>query len=187
MNPGSMVFEEVVFSGGGNPPIDTVYNRVFVGDFGRGTEVGADGADDIYFLDLETSTSYQGWGTIRYGRPDRTSGHLSLLLGFEDGSGPVQPIIGDYDGDGWDDNFWYGRGSQPDAVWYGNPNDTGTRQDAFDAVKHRVTGDYLVAFSGNFGTGTATGATDDLYLFRAQDSLGAGSDQVLFGRDDRSF
>ena len=36
----------------------------------------------------------------------------------------ARPLVGDFDGNGFDDAFWYGPGSIPDAAWYGTGDGT---------------------------------------------------------------
>lgn len=40
-------------------------------------------------------------------------------------SGTYRPVIGDFDGDGRDDLFWYAPGSGADVVWWGRSTAAG--------------------------------------------------------------
>jgi hypothetical protein len=53
-------------------------------------------------------------------------------------SGDYVPLVGDYNGDGKSDIFWYGPGAAQDALWSG----TSTRGTFLDGVSVRVNGNY---------------------------------------------
>jgi hypothetical protein len=54
-------------------------------------------------------------------------------------NGTYEPFVGDFDGDGRSDVFWYGPGSSYDVMWFG----TSTRG-KFVSVAKTVNGAYLV-------------------------------------------
>jgi FG-GAP-like repeat len=87
-------------------------------------------------------------------------------------SGTYQPFTGDFDGDGRADIFWYGAGSAPDSVWFGEPGGN------FSPLATPVSGTYQ-PFTGDFdGDGRA-----DIFWYGA----GSAPDSVWFGEAGRGF
>lgn len=87
-------------------------------------------------------------------------------------NGTYQPLVGDFDGDGAEDVFWYGAGSSADNVWYGSVSRSVTSQ----AVTVNGTYEPLVGdFDGD--------GRHDIVWYRA----GSGTDHVWWGRTDRTF
>lgn len=58
--------------------------------------------------------------------------------------GHYSPIVGDFDGDGAHDIFWYGPGSANDAIWWSNRNRTFTKSSSVN-----VSGSYT-PIAGDF-------------------------------------
>ena len=66
------------------------------------------------------------------------AGHRRGAPAAESLSLAAAPVVGDLDGDGRDDIFWYGPGSAPDSVWFGAPTAS-----HFSPVSASVNGSYL--------------------------------------------
>jgi hypothetical protein len=81
-------------------------------------------------------------------------------------SGSYWPISGDFNGDGRHDQLWYGRGSSPDAMWFG------TATGGFTAGDVNVKGTYT-PLSGDFN---GDGYDDVLWY-----GPGAASDSLWYG------
>ena len=82
------------------------------------------------------------------------------------------PLVGDFDGDGKDDVFWYAPGKAADSVWYGASNRH------FDEVREQVLGTYrpvVLDFNGD-------GRSDILWY-----GPGAQADAVWLGNANRTF
>jgi hypothetical protein len=89
-------------------------------------------------------------------------------------SGTYEPMVGDFDGDSYDDIFWYGPGGASDSIWFGAPNRTFDKSVSLT----QVSGTYK-AVTGDFdGDGR-----DDVWWHLP----GAGMDRVWWGRSDRTF
>ena len=68
------------------------------------------------------------------------------------------PLTGDFDGDGFDDIYWYGTGTNPDLVWYGNADVDNT--DPFDTGTTTIGGTYSPAVGDFDGNGA-----DDIFWY----------------------
>ena len=101
----------------------------------------------------------------------------------------ARPLVGDFDGNGFDDAFWYGPGSIPDAAWYGAGDGTFAVQSA------SVTGAYQpVVAQLTQSNGTQPRCDDqsnevpgpdqceDILWYRA-----SGPTKVWYGRGNRIF
>jgi len=87
----------------------------------------------------------------------------------------------DFDGDGFDDIYWYRYGDATDYLWYGRGRDfdSGLSEGrTFKAVRHQISGDYL-PISGDYdGNGI-----DDIFWYRP----GTGQDVVFYGNNSGEF
>lgn len=100
------------------------------------------GVDDLLFYGSGDASDYLWWGD-----PDRSR------IGSQNQSRPTitisaRPLVGDYDGDGFDDVFFYAPGATVDRIWWG------TRRDLFGPASsapapHNVQGTYSPA-AGDF-------------------------------------
>ena len=179
-NPTVLGSTPAVFSDGQAIDIGGDYQQVFVGDFGRGAPESGYGqtGDDIYFFDLEGTDA----DAMAYGLGDRTFRTVSLASGFtETTDGKVQPVVGNYDGDAWDDIFWYGPASDADSAWYGEENSGGTAGGAFAKFTRTVAANYRQAVAGNFGAGGTAGPGDDIYFFSVAGGSFEGWEYILYG------
>jgi hypothetical protein len=70
-------------------------------------------------------------------------------------SGHYDPFVGDFNGDGNDDTFWYGPGANADSIWFAD--DAGN----FSGVNTSVHGLYKPV-TGRFNAG----ARADIYWYR---------------------
>jgi len=91
---------------------DGVFSDVVVGDF------DGNGRDDVLFGAAGGGTA-QLW---RFGLTSSASPTASSPTGIIDPAG--KPVVGDFDHDGLDDVLWFGTGSAPSSVWYGDPSGT---------------------------------------------------------------
>ena len=87
-------------------------------------------------------------------------------------SGTYRPFVGDFDGDGCEDIFWYSPGAAPDYVWYLAPDDS------YATVAVSVSGNY-VPVVGHFSAGPA----QDIYWY----APGSGAESIWTGNVGRSF
>ncbi len=69
-------------------------------------------------------------------------------------SGLARPIVGDFDGDGFDEIFWYTRGPEPDVLW------DFTAYDAVITTNFTVTGTFTPVAGDFTGDGT-----DDIFFY----------------------
>jgi hypothetical protein len=70
-------------------------------------------------------------------------------------NGSYEPLVGDFDGDGATDIFWYAPGPRADYVWWGN------NKGGFNSAAWPVQGDYQVLLGDYNGDGRT-----DLYWYR---------------------
>lgn len=85
-----------------------------------------------------------------------------------------RPVSGDFDGDGYDDIFWYRPSTGAATAWWGNS------AGSFDTVHGYQYSAYARLFAGDFdGNGM-----DDLYFFYRS---GSGIDVVAYGIGNRQF
>lgn len=88
----------------------TTATQPLLGDF------NGDGRDDVFMYGPST-----GADALWLGKPvDPEVGpttHRFHVVAYSI-KGTYQPLVGDFDGNGSDDIFWYGPGSTPDSLWY---------------------------------------------------------------------
>jgi alpha-tubulin suppressor-like RCC1 family protein len=89
-------------------------------------------------------------------------------------SGSYVPAVGDFDADGRDDIFWYGKGSLPDSVWYFTGRGT-------VASKPVTLGGAYQLHVGNFNKAGNSSAADDIFLY------GPGYSNLWSGTTSRTF
>ena len=90
-------------------------------------------------------------------------------------SGTYRPFTGDFDGDGRADVFWYGPGTAPDSIWFGEGRGSFTRSvRAVDGTYEPLVGD----FNGDGGTdvfwyapGSPAGSPDRMWRWSASRSV----------------
>jgi FG-GAP-like repeat len=87
-------------------------------------------------------------------------------------SGTYQPFTGDFDGDGRGDIFWYGPGTAPDSIWFGEPGGS------FTPLAMPVSGTYR-PFTGDFD-GDGRG---DIFWY----APGTAPDSIWFGEARGTF
>jgi acetyl esterase/lipase len=108
------------------------------------------------------------------------SSPLGAIVDDPDDSGGsldnAKPLIGDFDGDGADDIFWFRAGSSTHVIWRTrNPIPGGTFSDlmvdgpteVFDTITVDSGSSYTDAFAGNFGIGPNGGTGDDIFFLDA--------------------
>ena len=125
---------------------------------------GRDGNDFVWF----------SIGNARDYGDDPSSAANVNQIGFEVKrravSGDYQPIVGDRDGDGNDDIFWYGPGSLPDNhIW-------GSADRIFEQTTNEVVGTYKTG-AGDFDCD----GFDDVLWFN-----GGGTSRIFWGNADRT-
>lgn len=142
--------------------VNGVYQPL-VGDF------NGDGYSDIYWYGVGTVSDILWYGHATVDEP-------ATVFGFGPASndGTYQAVVGDFDGNGADDIFWYGPGSAPDEVWFSWPGS----QNEWIKRSVTVSGADFQLVAGDFdGDGR-----DDLLFYSP-----SGSDVVWWGNDASSF
>lgn len=91
--------------------------------------------------------------------------------------GTYIPLVGDWDGDGCDDIFWYAPGAAQDHVWWGDSDGSFTSQPM------SVNGTFE-PFIGLFSdVESETAGRDDIFWY----SPGTGAEYIWDGQSDRTF
>jgi|GEM_PF-2346587 len=107
---------------------------------------------------------------------DRSCGDKRALVVVAEGQNEANntvPLVGDFDGDGFDDAFFYKAGSAIESAWYGTA--TGT----FDVVTQpNANANYVPAVGDFDGDGV-----DDIFFYRP----GSGNEYLHFGESNRTF
>ncbi len=126
--------------------------------------------DEVFFYAAGTSpdsVKHFSWGS---------TGGISVTSRPVTVNGLYQPITGDFDGNGFDDVFWYRPGPIPDSIWLTEGNSE--RSTSHRIVETPVSGTYEVV-SGNF-----KGSPERHEI--AFHKSGAGTDYLwTFGEDGR--
>ncbi len=103
---------------------------------------------------------------------DQPTGNVAFDVLKVSVRGSYVPLVGDFDGDGKTDLFWYGPGRTADSVWYGRAD----RQ--FTILSQPVNGRYLPVV-GDFNGDHIT----DIFWY----GIGTAADNVWFGHSTRFF
>lgn len=83
-------------------------------------------------------------------------------------NGNYTPAVGDFNGDGESDIFWYGTGTNPDSLWYGSPSGS------FVPASAKVSGTYQPVVGDYDGDGR-----DDIFWY----GTGTNPDSLWYGRN----
>jgi len=134
------------------------------------------GSTDIFWYVAGTGADYL-WSAIP--RDDLSAATLSDRFDVFpiSISGTYTPIVGDFDGNGYDDIFWYGPGSKPDSVWYF------WGRALITSKNMPISGTY-VPVVGNFDKDDAQNLTeqDDIFWYNP-----AGASNLWVGNTDKTF
>lgn len=133
-----------------------------------------DGLDDV-FLYVAGSTSDQLWLSEPFdeagGDVDRTGRFTVSTINV---SGVYKPFVGDFDGNGSSDIFWYAPGPQPDSIWFFDEGVVGeSKAMSVGGVYQPVVAD----FDQNDGV-----PSEDIFWYGQ-----ANAESVWSGRADRTF
>lgn len=126
-------------------------------------------------------------GLILWYAPGPAADSLWALVGEEaDGlevvatpmtvNGVYDPVVGDFDGNGCTDVLWYGPGSAPDSIWYGEEDGT------FTAQPLAVNGTYTPV-TGSFDAEPDGCECTDVFWY----STDGGAERIWLGGADRTF
>ncbi|AUX48801.1 uncharacterized protein SOCE26_103420 [Sorangium cellulosum] len=132
-----------------------------------------DGSTDIFWYASGTTSDNLWWG----GDPDGANGDWSgaRLENFTKvgatQDGVFVPIAGDFDGDGYDDIFWYAAGAPSEEIWWGSSSRTWTVTSA------SLTGTY-VPVAGDFDGDNKT----DIFWH----GPGTSTDYIWWGSSSRT-
>jgi hypothetical protein len=85
-------------------------------------------------------------------------------------NGTYKPFVGDFDGDGCDDVFWYAPGAGADSVWYGVPGGFTSRPVSVQGTYEPLVGDWDDANPG-----------DDIFWY----GIGGGTESIWTGSTTR--
>jgi len=139
-------------------------------------DFNGDGADDILWYGRGTTADSMWFNSVL--DPTNAIEESSFTVKAVTINGNYDPAVGDFNGDGRDDIFWYQAGTGQDSVWYWNADQT------FTSVAQVVNGAYR-PIVGNFDTVDAGNATeqDDIFwypLARGNSSLSTGNTNKTF-------
>ncbi len=172
----------------GGPPVSDPYNDTYQsegltvgGNYTPLLGLGAcgEGSDSSLWVLWYAPGSAQDYFWVERGNATE----LILTPPFDHESTPISvngtyvPLVGDWDGDGCDDIFWYAPGAAQDYVWWG------AADGSFTSKPLSVNGTYE-PFVGIFSDveGDEAGR-DDIFWY----SPGAGAEFIWDGQSDRSF
>jgi hypothetical protein len=141
--------------------------KPLVGDF------NGDGLDDVFFYAPGAAADY-----LWTGKPYTGSGLSSrFTVTSLPVSGTYTPAVGDFDGNGDDDIFWYAAGSPADSIWY---MDNGVIS---SSVPYNVSGTYTLIVGDHFHTDPDNSTMkDDIFFYSA-----TGTSSMWSGRSNRTF
>lgn len=142
-------------------------------------DMSGDGMSDLCFYGPGT-----GKDECFRGRPDRVFYHSSFTVADVG----LIPVAGDFDGNGYDDVFWYNPGSAADSIWFfrsGTAPD-GTFRKSYTVTSYTISDTGLVPTAGDYDSdGRAdilwfdpTGANDRVW-YSYQDANGANRFQSV--------
>lgn len=152
---------------------------ITVGDY------DGDGGDDAMMYFPGPGPDEMWWGsTPDSGSADSRStfGSVTQRDAFEVNSGTQEPLAGDFDGDGFDDLFWYRPGTASDTIWWGQllRSDFGTVSSS-----REVDGDYITIVGDFDGDGR-----DGIFWHTpgtAADYLWWGASRSTFGTTQTTY
>jgi hypothetical protein len=146
--------------------------RPVVGDF------DGDGLDDIFWHAPGTATDHVWWGA-----PSGADFGTAPYQSDKTVNGSYTPVAGDFNGDGYDDVYWYAAGSTPDYIWAGMSSRAGFGS---SSVQRDVGGTFTPVSADFDGDGRddlfwyAAGTPTD-YLWWGQSTFGAlGTQQNVY-------
>jgi len=138
-----------------------------LGDF------NGDGLGDVFFYAPGTAADYLWTGKPNTGSDLANRFTVSSLPV----SGSYTPAVGDFDGNGDDDIFWYAAGSPADSIWY---MDNGAIS---SSVAYNVSGAYTLLVGDHFHSDVDNSAMkDDIFFYSS-----TGASSLWSGRSNRTF
>jgi len=148
----------------------TAAAKPLVGDF------NGDGRGDVFWYVPGTGADYLWAGKARDDTTPTTKADRYTVT-TEPISGTYVPLVGDFNGDGRSDIFWYGPGNAADSVWYFNADKTVV------SVNTPISGTY-VPVVGNFDSTDVSNLTeqDDIFWYST-----TGKSSLWSGNTDRTF
>ncbi len=147
-----------------------------VGDF------NGDSAEDIFWYGRTSAPDSMWFNKVISSGADGMNTFTTKAVTV---AGNYVPLVGDFNGDGIDDVFWYAGGTAADSVWYFHADKSHT------AVQYTVNGTYRPVV-GNFDTidpvtptegGAQVHERDDIFWF----PTGTGNSSLWSGNLDNTF
>jgi hypothetical protein len=139
--------------------------KVLQGDF------NGDLHDDLFFYGSGSAPDGLWLAKIRTGENTAADRFTQVAVAV---NGVYQPFVGDFDGNGSDDIFWYAPGGSPDSIWYFQGGSV------LASVSVSVNGNYkpyVADFDQNDGV-----PSDDVFWYGE-----SGAESVWSGRSNRTF
>jgi RHS repeat-associated protein len=130
-------------------------------------DFNADGCHDVFWYAAGSATDAIWWGD-----DDVAAANTTFDLGAASVSGTYQPVVGNFDGTGGDDIFWYAPGTAADSLWLFNTSGT------YTGYSRTVNGTNYQLAAGDVNGD----AKDDLLFYDP-----AGSDVLWWGASQASF